>query len=198
MSSWIVLQEHHWLHIYLGECHRWMHNSPTVHTHTRWCSRWWWLLENSIHTSASRRQRDISVWPQEGHFNNGAWGGSPRTFRWKEGVKNRWTAKDDHVNGWEILQPPEQAQSRTHSTAVSSFGATRLVKRRLAAFVTWRSNLKFVELRRRQERVFGSVPSHFAFREKKKKKREKNPRNASLSSHCSRPALPPSHTQPVR
>lgn len=45
----------------------------SVHTHTWWYSRWWLLLKYSIHSWASRRQRDITVRPHEGHFNNWAW-----------------------------------------------------------------------------------------------------------------------------
>lgn len=63
-----------------------LQSAPTL---TGRYSRWWLLLKYSIHSSASRRQRDISVWPQEGHFNNGAWGGSSRTALGVESVV--WT-----------------------------------------------------------------------------------------------------------
>lgn len=56
-----------------------------------------------IHSPASRRQRDIAVWPQEGHFNNGAWKEAKELSDGKKGVR---------INGYQdfhLLQSLERA-----------------------------------------------------------------------------------------
>lgn len=171
MSSWIVLPEHHWLHIYLGECHRWMLNSPTVHSHTM-CSRWGWPLKNSIHSSASRRQRDISGWPQGGHFNNGAWEEAQERTDGKKGLRISGLQRTIIWSVWEILRSTaEHRKGPVQKTTLQAFHHLVQhvwwnIQKEAAASETLRSN--FTHLRRRQERVIGSVLSQFAFKKKKK------------------------------
>lgn len=65
-----------------------------------------------IHTPASRRQRDIAVWPQEGHFINGAWEEARGHSDGKKGVQ---------INGYQsfhLLLSLERAPTTPQSTGV--------------------------------------------------------------------------------
>lgn len=84
------------------------------------------LLKYSIHSSASRRQRDISVWPQEGHFNNGAW---EEARKHQDAGWNRLIAQERYFISLSEASAPRMASDGLHSNSASSCEATRLVLR---------------------------------------------------------------------
>lgn len=153
----------------------------SVHTQPWWFSRWWLLLKNSIHSSASRRQRDITLWPQEGHFNKGAW--EEATKHWDDrmgfgisglnrgAISSLWTL-------WTLIRPqPANILTVFHHLMQHLRGAAASALN----LVTQVTEFAFSRCRR-DKPASGSVPSPFAF----SKWESRLP-----SLRCSRPAARP-------
>lgn len=122
--------------------------------------------EAFIRTPASRRQRDVAAWPQEGRFNNGAWKEAQEP---SDGRKGGHESID--INTSIFYSPPKVPPHYNQSTGV---------RHQLAQHV--------------KRKVVNKNQVLVPFRLRKKKKEGGNPRPASPPRIAPAPHCLPSHT----